>query len=101
MVKPGPHQPGFSPIEQLKRFGRVNFNGHIETWYSQRVLPGKDLKIPGRHVGKYGLVMDKDKNICVATTLVGMNRSIQTSIGKGKRYDTCPTPNIVDIYTDW
>ena len=87
------------PLTKSK--GKVSFNGHFETWYSQRVLPGKGLKIPGRHVTDDGLVRDQNGNICVATTLVGMGQEIATSLGTGVRYDTCSTPNTVDIYTNW
>lgn len=87
------------PLTRKK--GRVLFNGHYETWYSQKKLPGKGLKIPGRHVTSDGLVRDQNNNICVATTLVGMGQGIATSLGPGVRYDTCNTPNTVDIYTNW
>lgn len=30
--------------------GVKNYNGQRETYYSQRILPGGGLKIPGRHV---------------------------------------------------
>ncbi len=87
------------PLTKSK--GRVKFNGHYETWYSQKVLPGNGLNIPGRHVGPGGLIMDGDGYICVATLLVGMGQTIQTSLGMGKRYDTCGGADVVDIYTDW
>ena len=86
------------PLTRAK--GKVFFNGHYETWYSQKKLPGRGLNIPGRHVDN-GLVKDGSNYICVATTLVGMGQEIATSLGPGKRYDTCNTPNTVDIYTDW
>ena len=94
-------KPKSKEAQYLYKMGRIPFNGHQETWYSQKVLPGGGLNIPGRHVGKDSFVMDKDKFICVATTLVKMNKEIKTSCGKGKRYDTCPTPNLVVLYTDW
>ena len=87
------------PLTRAK--GKVKFNGHYETWYSQKVLPGKGLKIPGRHVDSRGLVMDNQGNICVATTLVAMGQQINTSLGMGKRYDTCGVADTVDIYTNW
>ena len=87
------------PLTKSK--GKVKFNGYYETWYSQKVLPGKGLNIPGRHVDKRGLVCDKDGYICVATKLVKMYATIQTSLGMGKRYDTCGGSDIVDIYTNW
>lgn len=87
------------PLTKSK--GKVIFNGHYETWYSEKKLPGKGLKIPGRHTDKNGLVKDKDGNICVATNLVKMGETIDTSLGMGKRYDTCGGNDIVDIYTNW
>ena len=87
------------PLTKSK--GRVKFNGHYETWYSQRALPGKGLNIPGRHVDKRGIICDKDGYICVATTLVKKGAKINTSLGMGKRYDYCGTANTVDIYTNW
>jgi len=87
------------PLTKSK--GKVFFNGHYETYYSQRVLPGKGLKIPGRHVTGDGLVRDQNNNICVATSLVEMGEGIATSLGPGVRYDDCETPNTVDIYTNW
>ncbi len=87
------------PLTKLK--GKVLFNGHFETWYSQRVRPGIGLYIPGRHVDSRGLVCDQNGYICVATTLVPMETNINTSLGMGKRYDTCGIANVVDIYTNW
>ncbi len=88
-------------VKLTRSLGRIKFNGHWETWYSQKVLPGKGLKIPGRHVDKDGLIRDGNGYICVATTLVKMGEKIQTSLGMGKRYDYCGTANTVDIYTNW
>ena len=45
--------------------------------------------------------MDSNNNISVATTLVGFNQKIETYCGMGVRYDTCPTPGVVDVYVDW
>ena len=84
-----------------RKAGRVKFNGHYESWYSDKVFPGKNLKIPGRHVDKRGLIMDKDGYICVATNLVEMGKKINTSYGMGKRYDTSTIANTVEIYTHW
>ena len=75
------------PLTKSK--GRVLFNGHYETWYSQRKLPERGLNIPGRHVTGDGLVRDQNNNICVTTTLVGMGQGIATSLGPGVRYETC------------
>ena len=84
-----------------KKKGKVKYNGHFETWYSQKVLKGGGLNIPGRHVDSNDLVKDGDGYIVVATKLVEMGKTIETSLGTGKRYDTCNGDNIVDIYTNW
>lgn len=64
------------------------FNGHRETWYSQRVLPGSGLKIPGRHVDERGLVCDGDGYICVASSDYSWGTIVETSLGTGKVYDS-------------
>ena len=76
------------------------YNGHRETWYSQKVLPGGGLKIPGRHVDNRGLVCDRDGYICVASNDYPKGTIIETSLGTGKVYDCgCPSGTI-DIYTN-
>ena len=86
----------------LTRSGGVNyFNGHTETWYSERVLPGYGLNIPGRHTDENGLVRDGDGYICVASSDYSNGTIIETSLGMGKVYDCgCPS-GIIDIYTNW
>lgn len=64
------------------------FNGHRETWYSQRVLPGGGLKIPGRHVDDRGLVCDGDGYICVASNDYSKGTIVETSLGTGRVYDS-------------
>lgn len=77
------------------------FNGHKETWYSQRVLPGKGLNIPGRHVAADGTIRDKDNYICVASSDYKKGTIVETSLGAGKVYDCGCKSGIIDIYTDW
>ena len=48
-----------------------------------------------------GLLEMKMVIFVVATKLVGMGETIETSLGTGKRYDTCIGGNNVDIYTNW
>lgn len=36
--------------------GRIWYNGHTETYYSQKVLPGGGLAIPGRHIASDGTI---------------------------------------------
>lgn len=74
------------------------FNGHRETWYSQKVLPGKGLKIPGRHVDNRGLVCDGNGYICVASSDYPKGTIVETSLGTGKVYDSGCASGTIDIY---
>ena len=88
--------------EVLTKSKGVNyFNGHRETWYSQKVLPGKGLKIPGRHVDSRGLVCDGDGYICVASSDYPKGTIVETSLGTGKVYDSGCASGTIDIYTNW
>ncbi len=85
-----------------KRKGVVYYNGHRETYYSQRVLPGTGLNIPGRHVeSSDGTVRDGDGYICVASSDLPKGTIVETSLGIGKVYDCGCASGTIDIYTDW
>lgn len=83
--------------------GVVFYNGHKETYYSQRVLPGGGLNIPGRHVAEDGTIRDGDGYICVAAdpSYLPYGSIVETSLGMGKVYDSGCDYGIIDIYTDW
>lgn len=86
----------------LTRSGGVNYyNGRKETWYSQRVLPGGGLDIPGRHVAEDGTIRDEDGYICVAASDLEKGTVVETSLGTGKVYDSGCAAGTTDIYTDW
>ena len=85
----------------LKKHGKINFEGHTETWYSQKKLPGKGLKIPGRHVAEDGTVRDEDDYICVSSDDYQKGTKVNTSLGMGKVYDTGSGKGNIDIYTNW
>ena len=86
----------------LTQSGGVNYyNGNMETWYSQRVLPGGGLDIPGRHVAEDGTVRDGDGYIVVASDNYGYGSTVETSLGAGKVYDTGVGHDGWDIYVDW
>lgn len=86
----------------LTRSGGVNyFNGRRETWYSQRVLPGGGLNIPGRHVAEDGTIRDADNYIVVAASDLAYGTIIETSLGTAKVYDTGCAPGTTDVYVDW
>ena len=88
-----------NPLTKSK--GVVYYNGHRETWYSQKVLPGGGLKIPGRHVDSRGLVCDGNGYICVASSDLTKGTIVETSLGTGKVYDSGCAKNTIDIYTNW
>lgn len=81
--------------------GRIEFNGHTETYYSQKVLPGGGLDIPGRHVASDGTIRDANNYIVVASDDYPKGTVIQTSLGPGKVYDTGSGSGNIDLYTDW
>lgn len=92
--------------KSFKRVGHCKWNGCSWTWYTQRRLPGKSLKIPGRHVDKRGFVCDKDGYIVLASSIgyKKCKKILPTPFGKyGKVYDTNGTWNYGwrDCYTDW
>lgn len=81
--------------------GRIYFNGHTETYYSQRVLPGGGLGIPGRHIASDGTIRDSSNYIVVASDDYPKGTVIQTSLGPGKVYDSGSGKGNIDLYTDW
>lgn len=91
-----------NPLTRSK--GVVHFNNHKETYYSQKVLPGGGLNIPGRHVAADGTIRDADGYICISTNLNYMSKgsTTMTSLGPAKVYD-CGTMDVgtIDIYVDW
>lgn len=84
----------------FKSQGTVSDGEYNYTWYSQRVLPGGGLDIPGRHVDDDGFIRDEDGNLCIASKNLEKGSEVDTPYGKGIVYDVCPNDNL-DIYTDW
>lgn len=93
----------YSPSRLTKNKGAIYFNGHKETYYSQRVLPGTSLRIPGRHVAADGTVRDGDGYICVAANTAYMSKGtiLITSLGPAKVYDSGCAVGVIDIYVNW
>ncbi|MBQ9018712.1 MAG: hypothetical protein IJ097_00135 [Bacilli bacterium] len=86
-----------------KSRGAMYFNGHKETYYSEKVLPGNSLAIPGRHVADDGTIRDADGYICVAAdpTYAGKGTILITSLGPAKVYDSGCAYGTIDIYVSW
>ena len=88
--------------DRFKTLGRVQYGEYTYTWYSQRVLPGGGLNIPERHLNEYGLVVDKDEYVVLASDDFFKSAVLNTPIGiKGKVYDTGSGVGNLDIYCDW
>ena len=81
--------------------GRIWYNGHTETYYSQKVLPGGGLAIPGRHIASDGTIRDADGYIVLASDDYPRGTVVETSLGAGKVYDTGSGSGHIDLYTDW
>lgn len=91
----------YSP-SQLKRLGVIYWGGWRWTWYSQKVLPGGGLNIPGRHVDSNGYVCDGEGYICLASGSLSKGTVVDTPFGKmGKVYDCGCAANTLDVYTNF
>lgn len=94
------YSPEFTP-EYLKEWGAVVDGGVKYTWYSQRVLPGGGLDIPGRHVDENGYVVDGEGRIAVASSDLPIGTEVETPFGDAVVYDAGCASGVVDIYTDF
>lgn len=78
--------------------GVVYWNGYKFTYYSEKVLPGGGLRIPGRHVNADGYVADEEDYIVLAGD-APMGSVFETPFGyKGKIYDRGTSGNHLDVY---
>lgn len=85
-------------LQQFMFSGAVNWNGYRFTFYSQQVLPGPGLQIPGRHVNDDGYVSDGDGYIVLAGSHP-KGAVFDTPFGyQGKIYDRGTFGNHLDVY---
>jgi len=96
-------EPQLMDAEYFKYAG-ILYDGDTKyTWYSQNVLPGEGLDIPGRHTDM-GFVMDDQDRVVVASTDYppGTEIDIPFGYGKGIVLDTgYLDPGQIDVYTDF
>lgn len=86
-------------LGDLQFMGVINWGGYKFTYYSQSVLPGGGLAIPGRHVNAGGFVSDGDGYIVLAGS-APMGTVYATPFGySGKIYDRGTSGNHLDVYT--
>lgn len=76
-------------------------SGTRYTWYSEQVLPGGGLDIPGRYTDEAGFVRDAAGNVVVASSDYEKGTAIDTPFGPGVVYDTGCASGTVDIYVGW
>ncbi len=87
---------------RFKELGRVRYGDYTYTWYSQRVLPGGGLNIPGRHLNEYGLVVDENEYVVIASDDLPHGVVVDTPVGiQGIVYDEGSGNGNLDIYCDW
>lgn len=85
-------------LATFMQMGVVNWGGYKYTYYSQSVLPGGGLNIPGRHVSAAGYVCDKDGYIVLASS-APKGTVFPTPFGaSGKVYDRGVSGNHLDVY---
>ena len=87
---------------KFRNMGVLHWGGWRWTWYSEEVLPGGGLYIPGRHADSNGYVCDEDNYICLASSTLKKGTVIDTPLGKqGKVYDSGCASDIIDVYVNW
>lgn len=91
----------YTPYD-LYNQGRLYWGDYQYTWYSERVLPGYDLIIDGRHTDSDGFVCDGDGYICVAASSLNKGTIVDTPFGRqGKVYDSGCSWGVIDLYVNW
>ena len=88
---------GFITVAQMKTRGVVYYNGWRFTYYSETVLPGNGLNIPGRHVSD-GKVCDADGYICVASSTLPKGTIVDSPLGTGRVYDSGCAAGTLDLF---
>ena len=95
---------GYMTSEEFRNYGIVNHNGECFTYYSELVLPGGGLEIPGRYTDWEGYVCDGEGYVVLATPneyAHPRGSTIELPTGRmGKFYDFCPEGSI-DVYVNW
>lgn len=86
----------------FRNMGVIDWNSWRWTWYSENVLPGGGLNIPGRHVDDNGFIRDGDGYICLASSTLSSGCVVSTPFGgEGKIYDSGCDAGTLDVYVSW
>lgn len=93
---------GYYSANDLMYNGVIYWGGYRWTWYSEKVLPGGGLQIPGRYVDESGYVCDENGYICLASSELGWGTVVDTPFGKsGCVYDSGCDFGTLDVYVSW
>ena len=96
------NSPRLYEPSEFQWMGVLNWGGYRWTYYSQQVLPGGGLNIPGRHVDEDGYVCDENGYICLASNDLSRGIVVPTPLGKdGKIYDSGCASGTLDVYVNW
>ena len=88
--------------KQFKRLGRVYYGHYSYTWYSEKVLPGGGLKIPGRHLNNERFVVDENGYLVIASDDLPKGTMVDTPVGiQGIVRDCGSGHGNLDIYVSW
>ena len=90
--------------DEFQTSGVINWGEYIWTYYSELILPGDGLNIPGRHTTSDGYVCDGDGYVVLAADLSMLPRYsvVDTPFGyTGKVYDTGCAYGTLDVYVGW
>lgn len=93
-------EPNDITPERFQTLGVIYWGGYRWTWYSENVLPGGGLKIPGRW-SDGTFVRDEDGCICVASSDLPWGTYIDTPWGPGRIYDCGCASGTLDVYVSW
>lgn len=89
---------------EFQTTGVVGWGGYEWTYYSELILPGEGLDIPGRYTTEDGYVCDGDGYVVLAADLDLLPRYsvVETPFGyTGKIYDTGCAYGTLDVYVGW
>ena len=91
----------YSPSE-FRVLGVIYWGNWRWTWYSERVLPGGGLHIPGRYTDSLGYVRDEYGYLCLASEALPWGTVVDTPFGSpGRVYDNGCDYDVLDVYVGW
>lgn len=101
-TEPAPQNDTLYSALQFMRLGVIHWNGWRWTYYSEKILPGGGLDIPGRHNDADGYICDENDYICLSSSSLSRGTVTDTPFGKqGKVYDTGCPQDVIDVYVNW